>query len=150
MMIRPMRAEDMNTVVDIWYRGSIQAHDFIEREYWEAGKKDMLEQYLPMSMTYILEDENRNVTGFVSMVDQYLAALFVDVSQQKKGYGKQILAFIKEKYDAVQLKVYQKNSNAVEFYRKNGFNIREELIDEATSQEEFLMTWVKLEDTIEV
>ncbi|MCM3081513.1 GNAT family N-acetyltransferase [Brevibacillus invocatus] len=50
------------------------------------------------------------------MVDNYLAALFIDVTQHNKGYGKQLLEFVKRQNEAIQLKVYQRNTNAIDFY----------------------------------
>ena len=50
-----------------------------------------------------------------------------------------MLNFIKRQRENIQLKVYKKNNKAVDFYLKNGFVIKEESLDERTSEEEFLM-----------
>ncbi|MCM3763879.1 hypothetical protein [Neobacillus niacini] len=53
-----------------------------------------------------------------------------------------MLNFIKSKRETIQLlKVYKKNNKAVDFYLKNGFVIKEELLDDLTGEEEFLMEW---------
>lgn len=140
MSIRSNKKSEVNKLVKIWYEGSLLAHDFIDKNYWKTQQKDMEEKYLPMSETYVITNETEAV-GFVSMVDDYLAALFIDVKYQGEGYGKKLLNFIKERRENVQLKVYKKNRNAVQFYERNGFVIKEELIDEQTAEEEFLMGW---------
>lgn len=117
-------------------------HDFIDPKYWESMKVEMKNTYLPMSRTYVI-DQGGQVSGFVSMVDNYLAALFVDVTQQNKGFGKQLLEYIKSQNEAIQLKVYQRNTNATDFYLRNGFEIMEEVMDRQTSQKEFIMMWTK-------
>ncbi len=94
-------------------------------------------KYLPMSETYV-------ISNFVSLVDDYLAALFIDVKHQGQGYGKRLLNFIKERRENIQLKVYKKNRNAVNFYVMNGFVIKKELLDEQTVEEEFLMGWERV------
>lgn len=147
MKIRLLKTEDLEQIVEIWFKGSIRAHDFIDQEYWESMKMEMRNTYLPMSETYVI-DQGTKVLGFVSMVDNYLAALFIDVAEHNKGYGKQLLEFVKRQYEAIQLKVYQRNTNAIDFYLRNGFEIIEEVMDQQTSQKEFIMMWRKKGEAI--
>ncbi|MBP1991077.1 N-acetyltransferase [Paenibacillus eucommiae] len=142
MNIRACNSNDMDQLVDIWLEGSKRAHDFIDSEYWEANKNEMKINYIPNSETY-LSEANQQITGFVSMVDDYLAALFVDPGQQSKGYGKALLDYIKQKRDNIQLKVYEQNAQAVRFYLKNDFKIVEEALDEQTQAKEYVMAWTK-------
>lgn len=141
--ITKYKETDINKLIDIWYDGSITAHHFIDKDYWKSQKKDMKEKYIPMSETYVISNK-KEVIGFVSMVDDYLAALFIDGNHQGYGYGKKLLNFVKEQRNSIQLKVYKKNENAVNFYLKNGFVLNEELIDEPTAEEELLMEWSKI------
>ncbi|WP_371068994.1 N-acetyltransferase [Sediminibacillus sp. JSM 1682029] len=142
MNIRPNENTEVDRLVEIWYKGSLIAHDFIDKNYWTSQQREMAEKYIPMSETYVVSNE-KAVVGFVSMMDNYLAALFIDVKHQGEGYGKGLLDFIKTKRENIQLKVYKKNKKAVDFYLKNGFVIKEETVDEQTSEEEFLMEWEK-------
>lgn len=143
MNIRKNKKTEGNKLVDIWYEGSLIAHDFVDKEYWKSQRKEMEEKYIPMSETYVVSN-GKDVVGFISMVDNYLAALFIDVKHQGKGYGKALLSFIKKQRENIQLKVYKKNYNAVKFYLENGFEIKEKLLDEQkTLEEEFLMGWKK-------
>ncbi|WP_202078800.1 N-acetyltransferase [Caldalkalibacillus salinus] len=140
--IRRLNNKDMDQVIDIWVEGSVAAHDFISPDYWESKKIDMKTTYLPMADTFVIHERD-HILGFVSMVDHYLAALFVDIKKQKKGYGKQLLRYIKQKQDMIELKVYQKNKNAIHFYLKNGFRIEADTIDEPTAESEYVMVWEK-------
>ena len=143
MNIRVNKKTEINKLIEIWYEGSLIAHDFIDTNYWKSQRKEMKEKYLPMSETYVISNE-KEVVGFISMVDNYLAALFIDVKHQDEGYGKRLLNFIKGRRENIQLKVYKKNKKAVNFYLRNGFVIKEELLDEQTAEEEFLMEWKKV------
>ncbi|MGP4076594.1 N-acetyltransferase [Halobacillus sp. K22] len=143
MNIRRSKETELNRLVDIWYEGSLIAHDFIEKDYWETQRNEMKEKYLPMAETYVISDE-KDVVGFISMVDNYLAALFIHVNYQGKGYGKGLLNYMKNQMNIIQLKVYEKNSQAVNFYLKNGFAIIEKLLDERTNEEELLMRWERV------
>lgn len=142
MNIRLNKKTEVNKLLEIWYEGSVIAHDFIDKDYWKSQQTEMKEKYLPMSETYVISNEE-DIVGFVSMVDNYLAALFIDVKHQGKGYGKELLNFIKRQGDNIKLKVYKKNNNAVKFYLENGFVVKEESLDEQTAEEEFLMVWEK-------
>jgi putative acetyltransferase len=77
------------------------------------------------------------------MLDGYLAALFIRVDSQRKGYGKLLLDWVKEQHDEIQLKVYQSNTKAFNFYTKNGFTIQEESVDTETDEKEFVMKWTQ-------
>lgn len=142
MNIRLNKHTEINRLVEIWYVCSVLAHDFIDQKYWESQQTEMKEKYIPMSETYIISNENK-VVGFVSMMDNYLAALFIDVQFQGEGYGKGLLDFIKGKRGNMQLKVYKRNKGAVDFYLKNDFVIKEAKLDEQTSEEEYVMIWEK-------
>ncbi|MEK5237446.1 GNAT family N-acetyltransferase [Paenibacillus sp. FSL L8-0470] len=140
MRIELHKQSDIDILTDIWYRVSIQAHDFIAQEYWLSQKTEMRDKYIPMSDTYVIYNQ-AEIVGFVSMVDDYLAALFIDTSYQKNGYGKELINFMKSQKSKITLKVYKENTSATRFYEKNGFTIKETLLDENTNQEEYLMEW---------
>lgn len=140
--IKRATEKDYDYLVDIWYHASVDAHHFIEPEYWLAKKIEMKEKYLPEADTLIIED-HKHLLGFVSMVDNYLAALYIDVKYQKKGYGKRLLDYVKLKHDKIHLKVYKKNESAVNFYLRNGFMINKEVVNEFTNEEEYIMFWHK-------
>ncbi len=142
MNLRKCKANELDQLVELWYQVSLRAHDFIPAEYWYNAKKDMMEKYMPMAETYVL-DEDDEIVGFVSMVDNYLAAIFISLEWQGKGCGKNLLNYIKEIRDEISLKVFVKNKKACQFYLKNGFQIKEELVDEDLNEAEYVMVWNK-------
>ncbi|MCF6409574.1 GNAT family N-acetyltransferase [Pseudalkalibacillus salsuginis] len=143
MNIRVSENMEIDKLVDIWYKGSLIAHDFIDKDYWHSQRNEMKEKYLPMSENVVICNEEK-VVGFMSMVDDYLAAMFIDVQHQGKGYRKELLNFIKERRKNIHLKVYKKNDEAVTFYLRNGFVKKEERLDELTGEDEFVMEWKKV------
>ena len=142
MEIRKLKSNDIAVVAELWYDTSVQAHNFISSDYWEENKKAMTNVYLPNSETY-LAISNDNIDGFISMVDNFLAALFVKTNIQGKGVGKKLLNYIKERREKIQLKVYKKNSNSVNFYKKQNFVILSENKDDNTNEIEIFMEWKK-------
>ncbi|WP_291583899.1 GNAT family N-acetyltransferase [Clostridium sp. UBA6640] len=140
MNIRKYNENEINYIVELWCEVSKKSHDFINPKYWEEKKEDMAIEYIPMSETYVIED-NGKILGFVSMVDNYLAALFIDSNYHNKGYGNKLLNFVKERRDEIQLNVYEKNKKAYGFYLRNGFILKDELIDNDTGEKDYLMIW---------
>ena len=114
MEIRKLSDKDITEVVELWYETSIEAHSFIPSDYWESNKEAMAEIYLPNSETYMAVEKNKNL-GFIAMADNYLAAIFVKNNMQGCGVGKTLLNYVKEKREVIQLKVYKKNHDSVNF-----------------------------------
>lgn len=142
MKIRKLESNDIKEVVELWYETSIQAHDFIPSDYWKENKEAMATEYLPDSETYLAINEG-DIVGFISMVGNYLAAIFVQTNMQGYGIGKKLLNYVKERRATIQLKVYKENTNSVNFYKKQNFKILSENEEENTNEIELLMEWNK-------
>ncbi len=141
-MIRPFREKDTEAVVQVWLKASIQAHSFIGRAYWEGKAEDMRTLYLPLSEVIVDEDpESGELTGFMGLVDGYLAALFVAPEHQGKGIGTRLLKLGKKIRDELELCVYAENRRAVRFYREQGFRLAGERVEEETGHTELLMQY---------
>src|SRR5699024_11868280 len=87
--IRSNKKTEVNQLVKIWYEGSLIAHDFIDKNYWKSQQTEMEEKYIPMSETYVVSNE-KDIVGFVSMMDNYLAALFIDVTHRSEEHTSEL------------------------------------------------------------
>ncbi len=137
-MLRPFQRQDMEQVIRIWLAASIQAHDFIPKEFWESKVADMRELYIPGSETYVYE-EHGEVLGFISLREAVIAALFVAPRSQRRGIGACLMARAKELFSSLTLSVYKKNLTGIRFYRNHGFVVAKEQLDEHTGRPELLM-----------
>ena len=140
-MIRKFRKEDEEEVLQIWLSASVEAHDFIAASFWESKLDEMKGSYLPSSDTYVYEDAKGKVTGFISLVDNYIAAVFVAPEEQGKGVGAQLIGKAKELFDTLELSVYTRNKKAVAFYQKHGFTKKEEKVEANTGEQETIMIY---------
>ena len=139
-MIRKFEPRDMDRLLDIWLSASIKAHDFIDESFWQANIESMRDVYIPASETFVCEDSS-GLLGFYSLLDNQLAALFVDPAHRCKGFGKQLLDHAKCLRKALSLAVYKENTSSVDFYTSQGFKRVKEQIDEQTGHAEFLMCY---------
>ena len=137
--IRDLHSEDIDRVADLWLDCNINAHAFIPTEYW-IHNFDMVKSMLPLAEVYVYENENM-IYGFVGLNGEYIEGIFVSKEYQSCGIGTQLLNHIKGIRNKLQLKVYQKNTRAMHFYLREGFEILSEDVDEATGEKEYIMIW---------
>lgn len=133
--------KDLDRVMEIWLKSNIEAHDFIDKSYW-INNFIMVRNLISTSEVYIYE-ENNEILGFVGLVDNYIAGIFVDSNYRNKGIGKELLDYIKNLKSELSLDVYEKNKKAYNFYIKNGFIIEEKSLDNENNQYEYKLIWNK-------
>lgn len=142
-MIRKFKEDDLNTVMQIWFDTNIKTHHFISRQYW-IDNYEMVKDILPKKEIYVYEDDNTNqINGFIGLMDNYIAGIFVNKNNQSRGIGKQLLDYVKEIKETLNLSVYQKNIRAISFYQREQFVIQSEHIDNDNNEKEFITTWNK-------
>lgn len=85
-MLRQSRPEDMEEIVEIWLLASLQAHDFVDASCWWQAQEELRTRYLDHARIWVFE-ERGDLLGFMALVDDYLAALFVRPDRQGRGVG---------------------------------------------------------------
>ena len=138
-MIRTFQAGDLDAVMSIWLSANLEAHAFIDPEYWKRNF-DAVTAMIPQAEVWVSEDGTR-INGFIGVVDDYIAGIFVDASARAAGIGSQLLDRARQDRKSLRLSVYKKNAAAVSFYRRRGFQIDKESVDQGTSELEYTMTW---------
>ncbi|MDY4004551.1 N-acetyltransferase [Fusobacterium varium] len=140
-MIRNLKNDDIDIVMELWKNSTIEAQNFISDSYWLENYDNVKNNYLPNSDTYVYEEDGE-IKGFVSLIENiFIGGLFIRVDSQRKKIGSVILDFLKERNDKLQLTVYDKNVRAMKFYLKSGFKILNTEIDKKTKEKEHLMEW---------
>ena len=138
-MIRAFKIEDLDCVMELWLNTNIAAHDFIPENYWKQNF-ELVKGLLPQSQLYVYESGDQ-VQGFIGLQESYIAGIFVHNELQSRGIGKQLLDYVKLPKKQLSLSVYEKNSKAVRFYLRGGFQICTRQREEATGEIELRMEW---------
>lgn len=138
-MIREFKIKDLERVMEIWLESNIDAHSFIDKKYWEDNY-EMVKEILPSAEIYLYE-ENKNILGFVGLMENYIAGIFVEKNFHSQGVGRKLLDCCKSLKRELTLSVYEKNQKAYSFYIREGFQVVEKRIDENTSEIELVMYW---------
>lgn len=140
-MIKPFQAEDSVRVAEIWLRANLQAHDFIEPQYW-LDNLPLVQAQLAQAEVYVyIEEKSGLIQGFIGLQDDYIAGIFVWPAVQSSGIGKKLLDFVKTRHTKLTLSVYQKNKRAVKFYCRENFALQSIATSQATGEEEYTLVW---------
>lgn len=133
-------AQDLDKVVALWCRASIASHDFMPPAFWQAACPAMRDCYLPQANTAVMAEKG-GITGFVSCIEQHIAALFVDPTYQNESRGSALLLHVLADRDIASVDVYAANLGARRFYERHGFRVTGQGIDDATDADEYFMEY---------
>ena len=142
-MIRKFETRDLDTVMQIWLHGNLDAHAFIPASFWEAHF-EMVRDMLPQAELYVHENEDtQQIDAFIGLTENHIEGIFVAKAARSKGIGKALLEYAKPLKPSLTLSVYQKNERALAFYRREQFIVQSEGIDEDTNEAEIQMLWTR-------
>ena len=142
-MIRKFETQDLDTVMQIWLHGNLDAHPFIPASFW-TDHFETVRDMLPQAELYVHENEDtRQIDGFIGLTENHIEGIFVAKAARSKGVGKALLDHVKPLKPRLTLGVYQKNERALAFYRREQFAVHSEGIDEDTNEAEIQMLWTR-------
>lgn len=139
MQIRGLQNSDVDPVAAIWLNTNLKTHDFIAAQYWKDNVA-LVKAMLSQAEVYVYETD-RKIQGFIGLNGEYIEGIFVSDEMQSQGVGKLLLDYIKDRKARLTLNVYQKNTRAIHFYRREGFRIQCESLDEDTGEKDYEMVW---------
>ena len=108
----------------------------MEKYFWFSKRTATLLQ----ATVYVYEDK-QEIQRFVGLSDEYIEGIFVYAEMQSQGIVKILLNYVKGKRNNLFLNAYQKNTWAISFYQREGFEIQCNGIDEATGERDYAMAW---------
>lgn len=106
-MSRKYSETDIELIIDIWWEASALAHHFSEAEFVEKVKSNMRELYLSHSKTWVFEEDNE-VVGFISMLDNEIRSLFVKPDEHARGFERQLADYILNLNCHIEVEVFKK------------------------------------------
>ena len=123
-MIRKLQKADLNDVANLWLDTNFE----------------FVKEMLPQAEVYVYENDKK-IQGFIGLNGEYIEGIFVAAEMQSRGIGKLLLDYAKDRKSKLLLKVYQKNTRAVRFYQREGFEIQCEGVDDDTGEKDYAMIW---------
>ena len=99
---------------------------------------ELVKELLLQATVYVYED-NQKIQGFIGLNGEYIEGIFVSEAMQSQSIGKRLLNYVKNTRSKLILNVYQKNTPAISFYQREGFEIQYSGLDEATGEKDYGM-----------
>ena len=94
-MIRALRPEDLDQVMQIWLDANLEAHCFLPESYW-CDHMEEVRAALPAAQVFVYQDWE-GLQGFAGLTGDYLAGLFVRRAARSRGIGRALLERAKER-----------------------------------------------------
>lgn len=139
MSIRKFQSKDLTQIMEIWLEGNLDAHDFISEDYWKNHYEEVKESICQAEI--LVDEENGAIRGFLGMQENYVAGIFVKRDFRATGIGKGLMEMVKQDHEELEVSVYEKNSAALRFYLREGFEKEHVSREEETGEIEFLLKW---------
>lgn len=140
-MIRKYQNSDLNSIIHIWEEASKGAHPFLEFNYTNMVKEQLINIYIPKADTWIYT-HNNEVLGFISMLNNVIGGLFVCPKHHRKGIGTQLIDSIKNNYSEILVDVFDKNVLGKVFYEKYGFQFIKKYLHEESQCEMLRLQYI--------
>lgn len=118
--IRLSRPSDADAILEIWRRAVDATHHFLTPEDRDAIDEDV-QILLPRLPLWVAVDEDDRPTGFMSMSDLSLDALFIDPLKHGIGIGRALVGFALRSNSHLLTDVNEQNEQALAFYKRLGF-----------------------------
>lgn len=106
----------LDSLLAIWLEGNLQAHSFISKNYWLDNQVGVRED-LAQARIFVKETDGKAV-GFLGLVEEAIAGLFVKEQFQKQGIGEALIQRVKDEKKILTLTVYENNQAALLFYER--------------------------------
>lgn len=132
--IRRYRAEDLAPVMVAWRHANALAHPFLSDAYVAQVEQEVGDIYVPTAETYVLEEEDGEVIGFISLLGNEIGGLFVAPSKHGRGYGKALVDHAVAVKGPLKVDVFRDNKIGRPFYERYGFVLVAEALHEPSGQ----------------
>lgn len=120
MTIRPYYPSDQTPLLEVWFRAASIAHNFLPAEQFAQERIAIASQYLPIAKTWVYEHQ-RQVVGFISLLDQSVGGFFVDPAVQGQGLGRALMNYAVQMKSCLDVEVFEQNVIGRRFYKNYGF-----------------------------
>lgn len=132
-MIRQFREDDTDAVVTAWRLASERAHPFLSKAFLDREAEALRTVYLGVAETWVCEADGR-VVGFIALIENEVAGLFLDPRHHRRGLGKAMLDKAVSVKGALKVEVFKQNTSGRQFYAAYGFRALDECVHEPSGQ----------------
>lgn len=116
--------QDYDDLMRVWEASVRSSHHFLTEDDIQFYKPLIRNEYFPAVTLHIIRDEHsKHIAAFMGLSDELIEMLFVDPSQQGKGYGKLLIEYAIREKNIRKVDVNEQNDQALQFYLNRGFEV---------------------------
>lgn len=141
-MIRKYKETDIDEILEVWFQASSLAHPFLDTEFMCMERVNIRDVYMPNTDTWVFVDGDM-IIGFISMMGNEVGAIFVRPDYHGRGVGRQLMDFVADFHEVLEVEVFERNVVGRAFYDKYGFELVEELIHKETNNRLLRLRFMK-------
>ncbi|MBR1653588.1 MAG: GNAT family N-acetyltransferase [Clostridia bacterium] len=139
-MLKQSNKKDIDIIMKIWKDNNIRFQSFIESQYWIDRYVQERDEFLK-SKIYIYTEENEVQAFIVIDYNGNILNIQVKPEIQREGIGEILIQKAKSDYTNLHTYVFERNNNAVLFFKAMGFRKTLEKLDEETQERVYSMEW---------
>ncbi|ADX44732.1 GCN5-related N-acetyltransferase [Paracidovorax avenae ATCC 19860] len=117
--IRPATVSDFDAIAEVWEASVRATHHFLPVSEIEALRPVLREQYLPAVDLQVAVGADGGIAGFIGTAAGKIEMLFIAPAARGSGIGSALM----ERTDAPEVDVNEQNTQALDFYRRRGFQV---------------------------
>ncbi|MDQ8141443.1 GNAT family N-acetyltransferase [Chryseobacterium sp. CFS15] len=118
----PLKLKNYEEIATIWEASVRATHNFLKEEDILFFRTLIITEYLPNVQLYGIKI-NSSIAGFAGIANNKIEMLFVSPERFGKGIGETLLKYVISTYHCTEVDVNEQNTQAANFYKKNGFII---------------------------
>ena len=139
-MLNNFNKKDIDIIMKIWKDNNQKYQGFMGNQYWIDKYIQTRDEFLN-SKIYVYTESTKILAFIVFDADGRVLNIQVKPEIQREGIGKLLLEKIKNENSNLCVKVFEKNINAILFFKAMGFRKTGENLDDTTNENVYDMKW---------
>ena len=138
-MLKQFDKKDIDRVMRIWRDNNQRFQTFISNQYWVDKYVQTRDEFINSKIYVYTEAEI--IKAFIAVNNGIITNIQVIPEIQREGIGEILIQKIKSENNNLSVDVYEKNTNAVLFFKAMGFRKDIESLDEINYETIYHMNW---------
>lgn len=139
-MVKQFDKKDIDIIMKIWKDNNQRFQGFIDNQYWIDNYINARDEFMK-SKIYVYT-EAAEIKAFIAVNNKgRIVNIQVKPEIQREGIGEILIQKAKHDCDNLVVEVYERNNNAVLFFKAMGFRKYKDEIDEETQEKFYTMDW---------
>lgn len=141
-MLKQFNKKDIDIIMKMWKDNNQKFQSFINNEYWINNYIKTRDEFL-QNKIYVYTEASKILAYIVVNNNSEILDIQVSPEIQREGIGKLLLEKLKRENDKLLVNTYEKNINAVLFFKSMGFKKIMDKIQEDVQEKIYTMQWNK-------